>query len=82
MKLFFLCNMGTSNSSAMCCSQPKEFRTGLRMVRSFLKVELQHFLGGTQGLLPRCGARGLRAFFFITKVKSTSHSLAGSFCKN
>ena len=58
--IFFLCNLGTPNSAAMGCSQPKLSRTGLRNILAFLKVELQHFLGGTQGLLPRCGARRLK----------------------
>ena len=35
----------------MGCSQPKLSRTGLRNILAFLKVELQHFLGGTQALL-------------------------------
>ena len=56
---FFLCNLGTSNSAAMGCSHPKEFRTGLRNILAFLKVELQHFLGGTRALLPLPVARGL-----------------------
>ena len=43
---FFLCNLGTPNSAAMGCSQPKLSRTGLRNILAFLKVKLQHFLGG------------------------------------
>ena len=35
----------------MGCSQPKLSRTGLRNILAFLKVELQHFLGGTRDLL-------------------------------
>ena len=49
--IFFLCNLGTSNSAAMGCSQPKEFRTGLRMFGSFLKVKLYYNMCGTQVLL-------------------------------
>ena len=44
----------------MGCSQPKLSRTGLRNILAFLKVKLQHFLGGTQVLLPLPVARGLR----------------------
>ena len=57
--IFFLCNLGTSNSPAMGCSQPKEFRTGLRIVGSFLKVKLCYNICGTQvcpcGLPPEGG---------------------------
>ncbi len=60
MKLFFLCNLGTSNSAAMGCSQPKEFRTGLRIVGSFLKVKLYYNICGTQVLLRSSVRRGLR----------------------
>ena len=49
----------TPNSAAMGCSQPKLSRTGLRNILAFLKVELQHFLGGTRVLLPLPEARGL-----------------------
>ena len=60
MKLFFfLCNLGTSNSAAMGCSQPKEFRTGLRIVGSFLKVKLHYNICGTQVPLPSAVRRGL-----------------------
>ena len=51
--------MGTPNSAAMGCSQPKLSRTGLRNILAFLKVELQHFLGGTRALLRLPVARGL-----------------------
>ena len=44
----------------MGCSQPKLSRTGLRNILAFLKVELQHFLGGTRALLRLPVARGLR----------------------
>ena len=47
------------NSAAMDFSQPKEFRTGLRNVLAFLKVKLQHFLGGTRALLRFADRRGL-----------------------
>ena len=57
--IFFLCNLGTSNSAAMGCSHPKEFRTDLRNILALLKVELQHFVGGTRALLRLPGARGL-----------------------
>ena len=50
---FLLCNLGTPNSAAMGCSQPKLSRTGLRNILAFLKVDRQHFLGGTWALLPR-----------------------------
>ena len=43
----------------MGCSQPKLSRTGLRNILAFLKVELQHYLGGTQALLPSAARRGL-----------------------
>ena len=43
----------------MGCSQPKLSRTGLRNILAFLKVELQHFLGGTRALLPLPARRGL-----------------------
>ena len=43
----------------MGCSQPKLSRTGLRNILAFLKVELQHFLGGTRTLLRFAAARGL-----------------------
>ena len=58
--IFFLCNLGTPNSAAMGCSQPQLSRTGLRNILAFLKVELQHFLGGTRALLRLPGARGVR----------------------
>ena len=51
--------MGTSNSAAMGCSQPKEFRTGLRIVGSFLKVKLYYNMCGTQVLLRLPDRRGL-----------------------
>ena len=51
--------MGTSNSAAMGCSQPKEFRTGLRIVGSFLKVKLYYNICGTQVLLRLPDRRGL-----------------------
>ena len=43
----------------MGCSQPKLSRTGLRNILAFLKVKLQHFLGGTRALLRLPVARGL-----------------------
>ena len=43
----------------MGCSEPKLSRTGLRNILAFLKVELQHFLGGTQALLRSAVRRGL-----------------------
>ena len=43
----------------MGCSQPKLSRTGLRNILAFLKVELQHFLGGTRTLLRFAARRGL-----------------------
>ena len=43
----------------MGCSQPKEFRTGLRIVGSFLKVKLYYNMCGTQVLLPLPDRRGL-----------------------
>ena len=46
----------------MDCSQPKLSRTGLRNILAFLKVEPQHFLGGTRTLLRRRVARGLTTF--------------------
>ena len=57
--IFFLCNLGTPNSAAMDCSQPKLSRTGLRNILAFLKVKLQHFLGGTRTLLRLPVRRGL-----------------------
>ena len=45
----------------MGCSQPKEFRTGLRIVGSFLNVKLYYNICGTQGLLRLGDRRGLRA---------------------
>ena len=44
----------------MGCSQPKEFRTGLRIVGSFLKVKLYYNMCGTQVLLRLPDRRGLR----------------------
>ena len=44
----------------MGCSQPKLSRTGLRNILAFLKVELQHFLGGTRALLRFAEGRGLK----------------------
>ena len=63
----------------MGCSHPKEFRTGLRNILAFLKVELQHFFGGTQEVLLRLpGARGLRGRFYYSEmpdmVKQTTYS--------
>ena len=66
--IFFLCNLGTPNSAAMGCSQPKLSRTGLRNILAFLKVELQHFLGGTRTLLPLPVARGLNNGRYISVV--------------
>ena len=43
----------------MGCSQPKEFRTGLRIVGSFLKVKLYYNICGTQVPLRLPAARGL-----------------------
>ena len=59
----------------MGCSQPKLSRTGLRNILAFLKVELQHFLGGTRDLLrsaqggatvPRPYSRGAPFFPYST----------------
>ena len=44
----------------MGCSQPKEFRTGLRIVGSFLKVKLYYNICGTQVPLRLPVARGLK----------------------
>ena len=44
----------------MGCSQPKEFRTGLRMFGSFLKVKLYYNMCGTQVPLPSTDRRGLK----------------------
>ena len=44
----------------MGCSQPKEFRTGLRIVGSFLKVKLYYNICGAQVPLRLPDRRGLK----------------------
>ena len=53
----------------MGCSQPKLSRTGLRNILAFLKVELQHFLGGTQNPGPPAASRpkGVKAALWMRK---------------
>ena len=74
MRLFFLCNLGTPNSAAMGCSQPKEFRTGLRIVVAFLKVILYYNICGPQVPLPLPVRRGLILLLKFATAIAVVHS--------
>ena len=62
----------------MGCSHPKEFRAGLRNILAFLKVELQHFLGGTLGLLPSAARRGLSSLVYLRPMDRLLQSDLGA----